>query len=70
MREKLPNKFVTTKHMAWDRCFVPVQNTNQKISLFLLSVNYMSDWRVININYHKNILAYKKWLPVESLMTK
>ena len=26
--------FVTTKHMAWDLCFVPEQNTNQKV-LFL-----------------------------------
>ena len=42
-QHQLSHKFVTTKHMAWDMCFVLVQNTNQKISFFVLSMNYRFD---------------------------
>ena len=37
-------------------CFVPEQNTNQKVYFFVLSVNYRSDWCAVNIYYHENIL--------------
>ena len=49
-------QLVTTKHMAWDMCFVSAQNTNQKIYFFVLSMNYRSNWCAINICDHENIL--------------
>ena len=55
-QHQLSHMFVTTKHMAWDLCFVPEQNTNQKVYFFVLSMNYRSDWCAINIYYLGNIL--------------
>ena len=55
-QHQLSHMFVTTKHMAWEICFVPEQNTNQKVYFFVLSMNYRSNWCAINIYYHENIL--------------